>query len=293
VKTLSILYHDVIDRVDYNSSGFPGRTAARYKLAWQEFEEHLQAISDALHSAPVTVFDLQAASGPKPKLLLTFDDGGASAPRIADTLDRRGWPGHFFVTTDYIGRPAFLDASQIRALRQKGHVIGSHSCSHPRCMSSCSSEQLLNEWRRSTEVLTDILGEQVTVASVPGGYYSDRVAQTAAQAGVKFLFTSEPVSRCHTVAGCWVVGRYGIVRGMSARSSADFATGRFLPCFQQWAFWNLKKLLKSIGGDYYDRFREFSLGNRGIPPYDDPQMRDKSYSDSFEYSQSKDPERKL
>lgn len=263
MKALSILYHDVIDREDFDSSGFPGPAAARYKLRSEDFAKHLDAISQAIHSSPVTIFNLLGENARGTRLLLTFDDGGASTPRIAEVLEQRGWRGHFFITTDFIGRPAFVNASQIRALSGKGHVIGSHSCSHPQRMSSCSSEQLLLEWRRSTEVLTDIVGQSVTVASVPRGNYSAKVAQAAAQAGITFLFTSEPTAQCHKVEGCWILGRYGILQGMSPRSSADFAVGRFLPCLQQWSMWNAKKLLKRISGDYYDRFRNFSLGESG------------------------------
>jgi peptidoglycan/xylan/chitin deacetylase (PgdA/CDA1 family) len=262
LKALSILYHDVVERDDWDSSGFPGPAAARYKLSVEDFEKHLEAISGAFHSSPITVFDLSAANVPEPHLLLTFDDGGASAPRIAEMLRQRGWRGHFFITTDYIGRPAFLHRAQIRALRDSGHVIGSHSCTHPQRMSSCSFEQLLLEWRRSTEVLADILGESVLVASVPRGNYSPKVAQAAAEAGITFLFTSEPTARLHMTEGCWVLGRYAILRGMPPRSSANFAVGRFLPCFQQWLLWNTKKLLKSMSGDYYHRIRDFSLGER-------------------------------
>jgi peptidoglycan/xylan/chitin deacetylase (PgdA/CDA1 family) len=262
VKALSILYHDVVEGEDWDSSGFPGPSAARYKLSVEEFEKHLEAISRVFHSTPVTVFDLLAANAPEENLLLTFDDGGASASRVAEVLKARGWRGHFFVTTDYIGRPAFLDRAQIHALRKSGHVIGSHSCSHPQRMSSCSFEQVFMEWRRSAEMLAEIVGEPITVASVPRGNYSARVARAAAHAGIKFLLTSEPTVRCRMIEGCWILGRYGILQGMSPRSSADFAARRFLPCFEQWSLWNAKKLLKRVGGVYYHRIRDLSLGER-------------------------------
>ena len=49
-------------------------------------------------------------------------------------LERYGWPGYFFVATDWIGRPGFLNAAQFRELDSRGHVIGSHSCSYPERM---------------------------------------------------------------------------------------------------------------------------------------------------------------
>src|ERR1700724_623620 len=105
LKARSILYHDVTEPGDYDSSGFPGPAAGHYKLAWPDFEQHLEAIRGALKSAPVTIFDLLAETSPRPGFLLTFDDGGISTLRIAERLQEYGWRAHFFISTDYVGRP--------------------------------------------------------------------------------------------------------------------------------------------------------------------------------------------
>ena len=41
---------------------------------------------------------------------------------VADELEQMGWRGHFFITSDWIGRRGFLTAGQIRELRRRGHV---------------------------------------------------------------------------------------------------------------------------------------------------------------------------
>ena len=74
-------------------------------------------------------------------------------------------------------------------------MIGSHSHTHPDIYRELEWEQMVVEWRRSCEVLSEIVGEPVHSASVPGGYYSRAVAETAAQAGVTDLFNSEPTTR--------------------------------------------------------------------------------------------------
>src|SRR5437764_1202238 len=81
-------------------------------------------------------------------------------------------------------------------------------------MSHCSPEQLLLEWEESARVLSNILGDKVRVASVPGGYYSKRVAEAAASSGIEVLFNSEPTSRIKHVKGCMVLGRYSIQQGV-------------------------------------------------------------------------------
>jgi peptidoglycan/xylan/chitin deacetylase (PgdA/CDA1 family) len=195
--------------------------------------------------------------------LLTFDDGGASAATvIAAMLEARGWRGHFFVTTGRVGSPAFLSREQIRDLRGRGHVVGSHSETHPLRMSYCPEEELFGEWRRSLDFLSELLGEEVRVASVPGGYYSRAVAETAARAGVRQLFTSEPTERVNEVDGCLVFGRYGVQRWTSPEAVAGIVAGRFLPRRRQQLVWAAKKLTKRVGGDYYLRARR-ALIDRG------------------------------
>ncbi|MCU1272454.1 MAG: polysaccharide deacetylase [Acidobacteriaceae bacterium] len=263
LKARSILYHDVTEPGDYDSSGFSGPAAGHYKLAWPDFERHLEAIRGILKSAPATILDLLAETSPRAGFLLTFDDGGISTLRIAERLQEYGWRAHFFISTDYVGKAGFLKSQHIVELRRNGHVIGSHSCSHPRRMSSCSWDQLLIEWKQSADILAQIVGEPISVASVPGGNYSRKVAQAAAEAGMKVLFTSEPTVRPQIVDGCQVLGRYGIVRGMSAASAANLAAGRWAPCVQQLVAWKMKMALKSIGGNYYERFRDLCFGESG------------------------------
>src|SRR2546423_9925897 len=167
MKALAIMYHDVVEPGADDASGFPGAWPALYKLERGEFERHLNAIREAIGDKPVSLADQPSPNCP---LLLTFDDGGVSAyDPIAPMLEARGWRGHFFITTDRIGQPGFVTREQIRELRGRGHVVGSHSCSHPTRMSALTRADLLREWRESIAALSDILGEAPLVASVPGG----------------------------------------------------------------------------------------------------------------------------
>ncbi len=252
MRALSLLYHDVVEPGDWDASGFPGSAAATYKLERRAFERHLAAVSAAAGRRG-TVQQLSAAPPPGPPLVfLTFDDGGASAYGcIADLLEGAGWRGHFFITTDYLDAPGFVTRRQVRDLAARGHVIGSHSCSHPSRMSRCRPEHLREEWTRSTGVLADLLGEPVRVGSVPNGAFSRRVAVTAAAAGIRRLFTSEPTMRCDTVDGCVVIGRFLLRSNTPAEVAAALASGKLGVRLRQLWFWNLKKVAKAVAGDAY------------------------------------------
>ena len=256
---ISLLYHDVVSPGDFASSGFPGGDADIYKLELAEFELHLQKIADATSERTVgVVVDGSGKLDPN-AVLFTFDDGGASAVRIASLLEKHGWHGHFFVTTNYINKPGFLSDGQIRELHLRGHVIGSHSCSHPDRMSHCTTEQLESEWRQSAQILSAITGEKTHLASVPGGYYSARVAAAATATGISVLFNSQPTAKIDRAGGCLVLGRYSIQQGISAETAARIASGKWSPRFRQFLYWNSKTVAKRLGGAHYVTLRKFLL----------------------------------
>jgi peptidoglycan/xylan/chitin deacetylase (PgdA/CDA1 family) len=268
MKAVSLLYHDVVEGEEWDSSGFTGPGTAKYKMSRPEFEAHLAAIanmnlqhrgrtSSVAHELANSK-DAKASPQPLP-FLLTFDDGGESAILIASLLEQHGWRGHFFVTAARIGTRGFLNPEQIRGLRRNGHVIGSHSFSHPTRMSHCTHEELTGEWSRSVNVLSGILAEPVDTASVPGGYYSELVAQTAAAAGIRILFNSEPTTAIHSAKGCLVVGRYNIFRGTPPRVSGDLVSIQSSARSKQWLYWNFKKVLKKSAGRPYLAARQWLL----------------------------------
>ena len=257
-RLISLMYHDVVERASHQASGFGSADAALYKLEPAEFDRHLAAIQAVVSDRPILVTDLLVNKvGAGRPWMMTFDDGGVSSySPIADRLEALGWRAHFFITTDYIGAPAFMNRAQLRDLHRRGHIIGSHSCSHPLRFAARPWDELKREWSDSVQVLSDLLGEPVRIASLPGGQYSRAVAATAAAAGIQALFTSEPTTRCAEKDGCLILGRYAIQRGTSPQVAAAMAMGQGLSRYQQWLWWELKKITKRLGGDYYLRLRE-------------------------------------
>lgn len=195
------MYHDVSDVP--SSSGLQRRTALRYKMPTRTFIAQLDAIA-ATGASPTGVTDEPIDGG---RLFLTFDDGGISSRWIGDELFRRGWIGHFFMVSERIGTPRFMGSEDLRALRRQGHVVGSHSETHPDVFSALTRERMMREWTASASRISEILGEPCQVASVPGGDISDLVLETASEAGFRWLFTSEPEAETRVVGGCTILGR--------------------------------------------------------------------------------------
>lgn len=261
-RSLALMYHEVIAHAFCDPKGAPPKGTDLYKFSEREFAAQLTAIK-AVVNQPLGRADHAETWSEERPFFLTFDDGEDSAYTIvADLLEARGWIGHFFVVTDLIGRPRFLSAAQIRELDRRGHVIGSHTCSHPIPISQCSPEEIRREWSESVRILSDITGRLVLTGSVPGGYYSRPVAEAAAEAGIRFLFTSEPRVGVSRVANCLVLGRYAMRRGTDPSKAAAFAAGRIGPRWQQAIFWNAKKVLKRANAQGYVRARHALLGSR-------------------------------
>lgn len=242
MSTVSLLFHDVYV-TDPRESGFVSPAADRYKLALPDFEAQLNGLKTV--DRPFT---------------MTVDDGGVSFyTLVADRLEAFGWRAHCFVSTGMIGHPGFLSAAQIRELDGRGHTIGSHSVTHPARFSACSLDRMRDEWSRSRHVLEDLLGHEVVVASVPGGYYSRRVAETAAESGLQVLFNSEPTTAVRNTNGLLVSGRYTIRQGDPVDTARKLVAKSPWARGAAWASWNAKGIVKPILGPSYRRVADWVL----------------------------------
>jgi len=241
-RLLALLFHDVY-HVTPEESGFPGPAAARYKITAPVFDAHLAAVAGVRRDAPVLLTKMPAEEAMP--FAITVDDGGESFYTVvAERLEQRGWRGHCFVTTDYIGRPGFMERRQIVELHARGHLIGTHSASHPMRLRACGWERMVREWGESRDALSNLLGVPTTVASVPAGAVSTRVVEAAHHVGLRVLFTSEPDTRVREVAGCTVAGRFTVRHGHSPRFTAEVAALRPRILARERGLWTLKQAVK-------------------------------------------------
>jgi len=245
--TVALIYHDVVTAPRQDECGFPGAVAARYKLEPKQFEAHL----DAIAGTGVIVGLIGAGS----QAALTFDDGGASALAAAAALERRGWRGHFFITTGRVDTPGFLTAAQVRELAQRGHAVGSHSHSHPTYMGSLTASELATEWRLSRDALAEILGEPPETAAVPGGFLSPDVIAEAAGAGYRLLLTSRPTTRASSYDGMRVLGRFTIWAATTPARAAAYARGDRRALASLWLAWQAKTAPKRVSPRAYEGLR--------------------------------------
>lgn len=236
---ISLMYHCVYED-DITKSGFQDQ--GLYKILSSNFEEQVRLLTN--NNIPVT---------------FTFDDGGVSFyDDIAPILERYHHKGIFFISTKYIGTKGFLTKEQIVDLNMRGHIIGSHSHSHPKDLSRLSKIEIWNEWKKSIDILYGITNNPVTYASVPNGYNSNNVVETAFACGIKFLYTSVPTSKVKIYKGMNCIGRFAIQEGMSGQYVLAIVNKRCVRMKMQFK-WNILKLAKYVLGNYYSEIKQILL----------------------------------
>lgn len=261
MRHTSLIYHDVIDAV-VKTSGFGGGDAEVYKLDAPTFQEHLLTLRQVAGLVPALVQDQSDLAQSYRLRTLTFDDGGASALAvIAPMLEAMGWRGHFFVPTSMIGAPGFIEEAGVRELAERGHVVGSHSHTHPIPISELPDDALWGEWRTSRERLESILRQPCVVASVPGGYLTHRVAEAADRAGFRVLFTSEPRTDVWRVGECALLGRFSVRRHSAPAEVVALLSGEGASVLRQKVAWTVKRALKGALGSTWLNIRRRLLAD--------------------------------
>lgn len=238
---INLMYHDIVTGAD-NKSGFQNENAFMYKVDEALFEEQVVALKEC-------------------NVQFTFDDGGESfILKAAPILEKYGKKGIFFVSTNYIGTPGFLSEEQVKELHDRGHRIGSHSHTHPSNISLLNQEEIYEEWRESISILSRIIDETVTIASIPNGYASKSVVREAYRAGIKHLYTSTPTIKEKKIDDTIIQGRYVVhySTGVDTILSIVSSTKKRFLLFLRW---QLLETTKFILGGNYDKIKELIKKN--------------------------------
>lgn len=200
MSKIVLMYHDVYKQTDAES-GFFSHSSSLYKISAECFECQVRVVSYYCkqHNLPLDFVEF------------TFDDGGESFyTTIAPILEKYGFKGIFFVSTAYVDTEKFLTREQIKQLSQRGHIVASHSHTHPKNMTKLSMEDLLKEWTISKQILESIVQSPITIASIPSGYNSMDVTISAMKAGIRTLYTSKPTTKLARAIDITLVGRYAV-----------------------------------------------------------------------------------
>jgi peptidoglycan/xylan/chitin deacetylase (PgdA/CDA1 family) len=115
------------------------------------------------------------------ELAITFDDGPNPTwtPKLLDALEKSSVKATFFLVGAYAQR----DSGLVRRIVDEGHLIGNHSWSHPN-LALTSKARVVEELRRTNEVLEQISGVPVRYFRPPFGGRRPAVLQAAQKLGL-------------------------------------------------------------------------------------------------------------
>lgn len=251
MRPIVLMYHDVYE-VSSAESGFDTPGARHYKIDKVTFVEHVKAIAQYCEANGLS----------KEDIIFTFDDGGLSFYTIiAPILEEYGWRGVFFISTKYIGTEGFMTSEQIADLHQRGHIIGSHS-HHHRVLTEIPLSDVEDELKQSKEILLNIIGESITIISIPNGGYSKRILDIAINVGLITIYTSKPTTKVSMIKGgkpirnveATLIGRYAITYNTSAEDVMQIITQSALRNKMELKY-NALQLVKWVFGSSYSKIK--------------------------------------
>lgn len=239
MKRVVLMYHDIVTTKD-KSSGFQNKNAFLYKVEESAFEEQVKALQGR-------------------EEVFTFDDGGESfLTKAAPILEKYGFKGVFFISTKYIGTQGFLTEEQVKALAERGHVVGSHSHTHPEIFTKLSKEEIREEWRKSYDILKDILGEKDLPMSIPNGYTSKTIMEEAIKCGFTDIYTSQPTTKIKLFQKHNVIGRYVVHENMTTEDVLRIVNSKGFR-LKMALKWQMLNVVKGVLGTSYDTVKAWMM----------------------------------
>ncbi len=137
------------------------------------------------------------------EIALTFDDGPnpAATPHLLQLLARHGVRATFFS----IGEFALREPALLREVAAAGHVVGSHTMSHP-WLAWQSHGRIRRELAESQRVIEDVLGQPVREFRPPHGARRPYVLRVARELGMRTV-------QWNVIANDWEAGPAAKIAG--------------------------------------------------------------------------------
>ena len=161
------MFHEVLDN-NSRESGWHLKSKGKYTISKQLFLEIIRKYGKTIN--------------------YTFDDGGVSNLFSANQLKSHKIRGIFFICTDYIGKPGFLNLTQIKEI-SKSHFIFSHG--HRHIMSNESFKDLFHDWDSCMNIMK-YHGFDSNTVCLPGGFFTKNHYKVFSGLEIKYIFHSSP-----------------------------------------------------------------------------------------------------
>jgi len=182
-----LCYHQIRDWKATDS-----KTAKEIITPVAVFNDQIKALADSGYTSilPDQLYDylVYGKELPEKSVMITFDDNDLSQYEHAvPTLKKHGFKGVYFIMTVTIGRPRYMNKTQLKELSDDGNVIGSHTWDHHN-VQKYTEEDWITQIEKPSKVLEEITGKKVEYFAYPFGTWNVEALPELEKRGIKAAF---------------------------------------------------------------------------------------------------------
>lgn len=212
-KVPVLMYHSITDDMKYIEYSINA-------VSPNDFEQQLKKINE-LQMQTLFFEDLEEIHKYSKPIILTFDDGFEDFYYNAFPLIKKyNVKATLFMIVGYINCSNYCTLEQLREMVNSGLVkIESHTMSHPK-LTLLDGEDLKDQINRSSSLLEEYLGNEISSICYPYGLYNKNV-DTLVKQKYKYAITMNEGLYDLNVHTKYEIPRYTIPRGMTITRFCD------------------------------------------------------------------------
>ena len=175
-KSKVIYYHDIHDNTKYTDMS----------TSIELFKKHMKILNKKGYK-PVSHIKKE-----EKEIEITFDDGFRGIYENFAFFTENEIPLQIFLISGFIGKPDYLEKSQINRMLETGLLtIGSHTKTH-RNLDSMDDKTALKELAESKKRLEDMFGIEIKNLCYPRGKFTERTIKLAKECGYEKQYCCLP-----------------------------------------------------------------------------------------------------
>ncbi len=172
-KTVPVLcYHAIRQSLKGDSAD-----QKAYSVSPENFAMQMKTLADNGYTAvtPDQLKDFYLHNKPLPKkpIAITFDDGRKDQYTLAaPEMEKYGFKGVFYIMTVSLGKKNYMSRDDVKALADKGHIIGLHTWDHQMVTKYRDSEDWEKQITKPRKMLEELTQRPVTSFAYPYGVWN-------------------------------------------------------------------------------------------------------------------------
>lgn len=163
-----------------------------YSVSPENFALQMKTLADNGYATitPDQLKDFYTTNGPLPEkpVMVTFDDGRKEQYTLgAQIMEKHNFRGVFFIMTVSLGKNHYMSRDDVKALSDKGHIIGCHTWDHHK-VTGYKKEDWPLQLAKPKKQLEKITQKPVTSFAYPYGLWNDAATDSLKSNGYTTAF---------------------------------------------------------------------------------------------------------